>query len=73
VEANKDWQKQKLEDLLVEMSNLRSHRAKYHNKRDATNVARCERLLNFNYARIREHCARHDLELPHDVPFEDAG
>ncbi len=72
MEVKKDWQKQKLEDLLVEMSTLRSNRAKNHNKGNISGVARCERLLKLNYAHIREHCARHDLELPNGVPFEDA-
>ena len=31
-------------------------------------VERCERLVKAEERRIREHCARHDLELPHDVP-----
>ena len=42
------------------------------NKGDAFTVARCERLLKLDYARIRSHCAEHDLDLPHDVPPEDA-
>ncbi len=64
--------KRKLEDLLTVMGWHRSDLAAYRNKGDAFGVARCERLLKFNYSRIRKHCARHDLELPHDVPPEDA-
>ncbi len=62
----------KLEDLLMAMGRHRRDRAAYSDNRDALGVARCERLLKFNYSRIRKHCARHDLELPHDVPGEDA-
>ncbi len=61
-----------LEEMLMAMSGHRSDLAAYRNKRDAFGVARCERLLKANYSLIREHCARHDLELPHAVPGEDA-
>ncbi len=64
--------KRKLEEMLTAMSGHRSDLAAYRNKGDAFGVARCERLLEFDYARIREHCAEYDLELPHDVPPEDA-
>ena len=64
--------KRKLEEMLMEMSEQRSHLAAYHNIRDAFGVKRFERLLKANYSLIREHCARHDLELPHDVPPENA-
>ncbi len=64
--------KLELDDLLMTMSGHRSDLAAYRNKGDAFGVARCERLLKFNYSRIRKHCAEHDLELPHDVPPEDA-
>ncbi len=64
--------KRKLEDLLTVMGWHRSDLAAYRNKVGAARVARCERLLEFDYARIRKHCARHDLELPHDVPSEGA-
>ena len=64
--------KLKLEDLLTVMNWHRRDLAAYRNKGGAARVARCERLLEFDYARIREHCAEHDLELPHDVPPEDA-
>jgi hypothetical protein len=33
-------------------------------------VARCEQLLKIDHSHIRKLCARHDLELPHDVPSE---
>ncbi len=62
----------KLKDLLTVMGWHRSDLAAYRNKEGASRVARCESLLEFDYARIREHCAKHDLELPHDVPPEDA-
>jgi hypothetical protein len=64
--------KRKLEDLLTVMSWHQSDLAAYRNKVDAVTVARCERLLKLDYARIRDHCAEHGLELPHDVPPEDA-
>jgi hypothetical protein len=44
----------------------------YRKKGDAFGVTRCERLLKANYSLIREYCARHDLELPGDVPSEGA-
>ncbi len=64
--------KRKLEDLLTVMSWHRSDLAAYRKKGDAANVALCERLLKLDHARIRSYCAEHDLELPHDVPSEDA-
>ncbi len=66
--ADKRAAKRKLEDLLTVMSWHRSDLAAYRNKGDAFTVARCERLLKLDYARIRTHCAEHDLELPDDVP-----
>ena len=69
---DKQAAKRKLEDLLTVMSWHQSDLAAYHNKVDAVTVARCERLLKLDYARIRDHCAEHGLELPHDVPPEDA-
>ncbi len=65
--------KRKLEDLLTVLSWHRSDLAAYRNKGDAITVARCERLLKHDYARIRAHCTRNDLELPHDVPSGGAG
>ncbi len=62
--------KRKLEDLLTVMGWHRSDLAAYRNKEGAARVARCELLLKLDYARIRTHCAEHDLELPHDVPSE---
>ena len=64
--------KRKLEDLLTVMSWHRSDLAAYRKKGDAFTVARCERLLKLDHARIRAHCAKHHLELPHDVPPADA-
>ncbi len=65
--------KRRLEDLLMSMSGTRSKLEAYRNKGDFSGVARCKLALKFDYARIRTHCAEHDLELPHDVPSEDAG
>jgi hypothetical protein len=64
--------KWRLEDLLITMSRHRRHLTVYRNKGDAAGVARCERVLETEYSNIREHCAEYDLELPHDVPPEDA-
>ena len=63
-----------LEEMLMAMNNHRNDRAAFRRQADAAiaGVERCERALKYNYARIRSHCARHDLELPHDVPPEDA-
>ena len=62
----------KLEDLLTVVSWHQSDLAAYRKKGDAFTVERCEQLLKVYYSRIRAHCAEHDLELPHDVPSEDA-
>ena len=65
----------RLEDLLMSMRWHRTYREVYRRRKkkgDAANVALCEQLLKVYYARIRAHCAEHDLELPHDVPPEDA-
>ncbi len=64
--------KRKLEDLLTVMGWHQSDLAAYRDKGGATRVARCERLLKLDHARIRAHCAQHNLELPHDVPSEGA-
>ena len=64
--------KRKLEDLLTVMSGHRRDLAAYLSIGDFSEVERCEQLLKAYYSRIREHCAKHDLELPHDVPPEDA-
>ena len=57
-----------LESMLMLMSSHRNDLAAYLNKGDAFGAARCERVLKYDYSRIREHCAEHDLELPRDVP-----
>ncbi len=64
--------KRKLEEMLMAMSGHRNDLAAYSDKGDAFGVARCERLLKANYSRIRKHCAKNDLELPHDVPSGSA-
>ncbi len=64
--------KRKLEDLLTVMGWHRDDLKAFHNKGDAYGMALCERLLKLDHARIRAHCAEHDLELPHDVPSEGA-
>jgi hypothetical protein len=57
-----------LEEMSMAMSRHWRDRAAYCDKGDAFGAARSERLLKANYSRIRNHCAKHDLELPHDVP-----
>ncbi len=64
--------KLKLDDLLMTLSGDRRYLKVCRNKGDAAGVKRCELSLEFDYARIRKHCAKHDLELPHNVPFEGA-
>jgi hypothetical protein len=64
--------KRELEEMLMAMRRHRNDWAAYSDKRDTFGVARCERLLKCNYSRIRKHCAKRDLELPHDVPSEGA-
>ncbi len=62
--------KLELDDLLTAMSWHRRDLAAYRKRGDADKGALCERLLKLDHARIRAHCAEHDLELPHDVPSE---
>ena len=64
--------KRRLDKLLMTMSLHRLDQTKYRNRGDAAGVERCERALEFDRRRIREYCAVHDLELPHDVPPESA-
>ncbi len=61
-----------LEELLMTLGEDRRQLKACRNKWNAAGVARCERLLKIDYALIRSYCAEHDLELPHDVPPEDA-
>ncbi len=58
--------------MLIVVSRYRSYLEAYRNRGDTSGVAKCERLLDLRYSRIREHCAEHDLERPHDVPVEDS-
>ncbi len=64
--------KRRLEELLTVMGWHRSDLAAYRNKGDSFMVARGERLLKLDHARIRAHCAKHGLKRPHDVPPEGA-
>ena len=64
--------KRRLEELLMAVSaHLRDLEA-YLNEGDDAGEERCKWALKSDYARIREHCAKYGLELPHDVPPEDA-
>ena len=70
--ADKRVAERKLEELLmVRRWHLRKLE-EYSEKRDAAGKERCDRLVKADNGRIREHCAEHGLELPHDVPPEDA-
>ena len=60
------------EELLMAMSSRQDDLAACRNRGDAAEVERCKRLLKLNYSLIRAHCAKHDLERPHDVPPVDA-
>ncbi len=64
--------KRELEELLMAVSaHLRDLEA-YRNEGDDAGEEGSELALKYDYARIRSHCAEHGLELPHDVPPEDA-
>ncbi len=62
----------KVEDLLMKRDMHRMDLEVDRDKGDASGVERCERMLKIIHSRIREHCAEHDLELPHGVPSESA-
>jgi hypothetical protein len=64
--------KQELEGMLIKRHWLVRDLEAYRDKGDAVGVARCEPLVKAQERRIREHCAEHGLELPHDVRPEDA-
>ena len=61
-----------LEELLTTLSWHLIDSEAHRENGDAAGVARCEPLVKAEERRIREHCAEHGLELPHDVPPEDA-
>ena len=61
-----------LERKLMALSSHRRDLEAFRNEGDAAGEARCEQLLEIDYAHIRSHCAEHGLKLPHDVPPEDA-
>ena len=64
--------KRELEELLTTLSWHLIDLEAYRENGDAAGAARCEPLVKAQEGRIREHCAEHGLELPHDVPPEDA-
>jgi len=72
VATDKRTAERKLEDMLTVMGGYRRSLAAYLSIGNFSEVERCEQLLKAYYTRIRSHCARHDLELPHDVPSEGA-
>ena len=64
--------KRRLEEMLMTVSaHLRDLEA-YRNEGDDAGEERSELVLKYDHAHIRSYCAEHDLELPHDVPDEDA-
>ena len=63
--------KRELQEMLMYVHRHRRDLAAYHNKGDAAGVERCERALKIAHSLIRSHCAKHDLELPNDVPSEE--
>ena len=64
--------KRKLAELLTTKGWHENALAACREKEDASGVEGCERALRIDYSLIREHCAEHDLPLPHDVPSESA-
>ena len=62
--------KRELEELLMAMGSHRRDLEAYRKKGDNAGEELCDRVLKINYSLIRSHCAKHDLELPHDVPPE---
>ena len=44
----------------------------YRKEGDAAGEEQCERALKIDDALIRDYCAEYSLELPHDVPPEEA-
>ncbi len=62
----------RLEDLLMARDWHRSIKETYRKKGNASGEERCDQLVKADNRRIREHCAEHGLELPHDVPPESA-
>ncbi len=64
-------ERKRVELLMTRHSHLRDLEA-YREKGDASGVERCEWLVKTDNMRIREHCAEHGLDRPHDVPPEDA-
>ncbi len=64
--------KRELEEKLMTLHGHRRDLQAYREKLDAAGVERCEWLVEIDNRRIREHCAEHGLDRPHDVPPEDA-
>ena len=64
--------KRKLEKMLLYLHGHRNALEAYRKKGNVAGVEQCKRVLKIDHRRIREHCAEHGLELPHDVPPEDA-
>ena len=62
--------KRRLEEMLMYLHRHRRDLAAYRDKGDAAGMERCEQALKLVHSLIREYCAEHGLELPHDVPPE---
>ena len=61
----------KLEELVMKRNLLVRDLEAYRERGgNAYWVEQCERLVKAEERRIREHCAKHDLDRPHGVPPE---
>ena len=60
--------KRALEELMMIVSRHKAYLEAHRNSGDASAVARSKRVLKYDYSRIREHCAEHGLDVPHDMP-----
>ena len=65
--------KRTLEELVMTMHAHRSAEAEYRKKEDDSGVVRCELALKLDYILVREYCAKHGLDVPHDVPPSGEG
>ena len=67
---DKQAAERRLDNLLMMVSRYRGYLEQYRNRGDTSGVAKCERLLDFHYSRIRKLCTEHGLDLPNDIPAE---
>ncbi len=57
---------QKLQDLLMGVHHARQ--AVSDGEASGKNTEIPQRALRLAYARVRAHCEKHGLDLPHDIP-----